>query len=286
MRERGQEQVPGQVSGHGSGAKPRVTRVSALNAVVCLVGVAVACVTGSALADDGGTILKKAPPQAGVQSMSYLDRMWNFDSQSAGDVPNGFTAGSIGDEAGPQWLIEANPTALTAPNRLVQGQPCRTPECLRVLLAQEPIYEWPDLAVRFQTAGEGSQAKAGIIFAAKDKRNFYAVLVDVTAKAIDVLRIHDGQSQVIVHEPIKKSKPGPWHLLRVQHNTILSKDFMEIAYDTTMVVSAWDDGIGAGLIGLVTAGDTPIAFDNFRAIQLITQRPMSPPAAYSTPVQR
>jgi hypothetical protein len=94
-----------------------------------------------------------------------------------------------------------------------------------------------------------------------------------------VVHVVDGQLTVIGREPVKRRKTD-WHLLRVQHNTILSKDFLEISFDGQIAFTHWDKKLGAGQIGLVTRGDAAIWFDNFDAVQLFSQRPLSPPAAY------
>jgi hypothetical protein len=103
--------------------------------------------------------------------------------------------------------------------------------------------------------------------------------VDLATEVLEVVRVVDGQVTVMGREPLKRRKTD-WHVLRVQHNTILSKDFLEIAFDGQIAFTHWDKKLGAGQIGLVTRGDATIWFDNFDAVQLFSQRPLSPPAAY------
>jgi hypothetical protein len=115
--------------------------------------------------------------------------------------------------------------------------------------------------------------------ATKDARTFYAAVVDLAAGTLDVMRVMDGKMTSIGREAVKL-KPVPWHTLRLQHNTILSKDFLEISFDGHIVYTRSDEKLGAGQIGLVTRGDAPVWFDNFDAVQLFSQRLLSPPAAY------
>ena len=117
------------------------------------------------------------------------------------------------------------------------------------------------------------------MFGARDQRNFYAALVDPASEMLEVIRVVDGQISILGREPAKREK-GAWHRLRVQHNTILSKDFLEIAFDGRIVFTLWRQALGAGQIGLATRGEAPLAFDHLAAIQLYSQRPLSPPAAY------
>lgn len=218
------------------------------------------------------------------QTTHDLRHLWNFDAEKPGQTPAGFSAGTIGSGLRGVWRVEADPQAPTAPNMLVQTMPCSSAansECLQVLFAEGITYEYPDLAVRFRIASEGLRGGGGIVFGARDARNCYAAIVELATDTLEVVRVVDGQVTVLGHEPVKRGKTA-WHLLRVQHNTILSKDFMEISFDGHIVFSSWYKykELGAGQIGLVTRGEAVVGFDNFHAIQLFSQRPLSPPAAY------
>ena len=46
-------------------------------------------------------------------------------------------------------------------------------------------------------------------------------------------------------------KPVDWHSLRVQRNTIISKDFIEVFVDGALVLSVEDQALGLGQVGLV-----------------------------------
>ncbi|MFM8551225.1 MAG: hypothetical protein ACKOCD_02770 [Nitrospiraceae bacterium] len=207
--------------------------------------------------------------------------LWNFDGEKPGEAPGGFSAGTMGEGPPGKWSVEPDAQAPTAPHRLTQGQLNSNADSLQILLADGIIYDYVDLSVRLRLAGDGSQAAGGggVIFRAKDARNFYAVIADVAANSLDVIRVMDGQVSVLTHEPIKP-KSGPWHLLRVLHNTILSKDLIEVAFDGKIVYSIWDKDQFGGQIGLVTRGASAVGFDNFHAIQLYSQKPLSKPAAY------
>jgi hypothetical protein len=224
----------------------------------------------------GGEVLADTGPH------DLLSNLWNFDTQKPGETPTGFSAGMVGDGQQGQWRIEADPQAPTAPNRLVQATPCpntATAGCLQVLLAEGVTYEFPDLMVRLRMTSDGQHGAGGIVFGAKDVRNFYAAVVDLITDTLELLRVAEGQITVLGHEAVKR-KQSVWHLLRVQHNTNLSKDYIEINFDGHLVFSTRDKTLGAGKIGLLTRGDANVGFDSFHAIQLYSQRLLSPPAAY------
>jgi hypothetical protein len=75
-------------------------------------------------------------------------------------------------------------------------------------------------------------------------------------------------------------KPVEWHSLRLQRNTIISKDFIEVFVDGVLVLSIEDQALGLGQIGLVVLGTSTVLFDSFHAVPLFSHRPLSAPPAY------
>ena len=205
--------------------------------------------------------------------------VWNFDSERPGGPPSAFVVTVLGSGSPGHWTIEADAHAPSPPNRLIQEAPCSTPECFQVLLAEGVRYEYPDAAVRLRAITAGMQSAGGIVFGARNPLTFLAAIVDFGSDTLEVIGVVDGQVTVLGREPVKRRKTD-WHTLRVQHNTILSKEFLEISFDGEIVFSRWEKAIGSGQVGLVTHGPGPMAFDNFHVVQLYSQRPLSPPAAY------
>lgn len=250
----------------------------------CLLGIGFGWVIAGALI----ALLASEGPARAEQASTDLRHFWRFDTDKPGESPVGFTAGTVVAGANSKsqagtWKVEADPQTPTPPNRLTQEASCSAAGadaiCFQLLLANDLTYEYPDLTVRLKTASEGARGRAGLVFGAKDTRNFYAAIVDLAAETMEVIRVVDGQVSLIGRAPAKR-KQALWHMLRVQHNTILSKDFLEISFDGKLAFTHSDKRLGIGQIGLVTRGDAPIWFDNFDAVQLFSQRPLSPPAAY------
>jgi hypothetical protein len=118
-----------------------------------------------------------------------------------------------------------------------------------------------------------------VVFGLKDPSNYYATVVDLSRKAIEVMRVIDGKESVL-GRAVLKVKPVEWHTLRVQRNTIISKDFVETFFDGSLALSVEDQALGAGQVGLLVRGETSAHFDNFNAAPLYSSRPLSAPAAY------
>ncbi|MBX3237491.1 MAG: hypothetical protein KF814_15180 [Nitrospiraceae bacterium] len=209
------------------------------------------------------------------QANPGLFNAWTFDKDQAGGIPKGFAVALVGPESAGSWKVEAQATAPSSPNALAGTSGCGS--CVEILTAQGLQYEYPDLAVRIHV-GSG-QGRVGVVFGMKDTKNFYSTLVDLTQKTMEVIRVVEGKETVLGQAPIKM-KPVEWHALRVQRNTIISKDFIECFFDGQLALSVEDQTLGVGQVGLVMRGETGVQFDNFNAAPLYSSRPVSPPAAY------
>lgn len=204
-----------------------------------------------------------------------LFNFWDFDKQSPDTVPQGFVATTYGEGPPGTWKIRAEATAPSSPNIVSAESNCGM--CSQLLVAEGLGYEYPDLAVRLrQGKGTGS---VGVVFGHQDPMNFYAAIVDLPAKKLRVVRVVKGEESVL-GEATLKAKPVEWHMLRVQRNTIISKDFIETFFDGQITLSVEDQTLGLGQVGLLVRGDVAVQFDSFHAAPLYSQRPLSPPAAY------
>ncbi len=211
------------------------------------------------------------------QANPNLFNAWSFDKDQVGEVPKGFAVQTVGAQSGGTWKIETQANAPSLPNVLGGASTCAT--CVELLIAQGLQYEYPDLTVRIREGSGSSQGRMGVVFSMRDHKNFYATVVDLTSKTLEVIRVVDGKEAVLGQAPIKK-KPVDWHTLRVQRNTIISKDFIETFFDGQLTLSVEDQTLGVGQVGLLVRGETSVQFDNFNAAPLYSHRPVSPPAAY------
>jgi hypothetical protein len=250
--------------------------MSRLLVLVIVLGIGWFATDPSAVAQTGGRALP--PDSNALQSLRGNFSVWNFDGEEAGMPPKGFSAATLGNAPTGAWRIETDSQAVSQPHLLRQVARCPEADCFQVLLAEGTKLEYPDFSVRLRASPESS-GSAGVIINARGSRDFYAVLVDLKSRSLEVLRVVEGKATVLGRGQIKP-RQDRWHLLRVQRNTILSKEFIETAFDNKLVVSVEDKALGAGQIGLVTRGQGVFEFDNAGAMPLYSQKPHSPPAAY------
>lgn len=211
------------------------------------------------------------------QTNPDLFRAWTFDKDQVGEVPKGFTVLAAGQQPGGVWKIETQATAPSSPNVLSGVSHCAA--CIELLIAQGFQYEYPELVIRIHEGAGAPTGQVGVVFGMRDHKNFYATVVDLSQKTIEIVRVSDGNESVVGRAALKV-KPVEWHTLRVQRNTIISKDFVETVFDGNLALSVEDQAFGVGQVGLLIRGETSAHFDNFNAAPLYSSRPLSAPAAY------
>jgi hypothetical protein len=209
-------------------------------------------------------------------------RTWNFDQDVVGSVPSGFTAGPTRESAFDTWRIEADSTAPVTQQMVTQTVPCSERGCFRILLADTHIFDLPDIVVHFRQVSSAGQGEAGIVLAARDTGNFYAVAVNPGTGQLSLYRIQNGEV-TLLGTGQGKLKRGSWHVLRVQvvNSAHVDHPRLEIYLDGYEVqMPAVEHLPGGGQIGLITTEDMVAQFDRLQAIEMITSRPISKPAAY------
>ena len=213
------------------------------------------------------------------QALGGLFQRWTFDQQNPNEIPAGFMSLSLGEDPAPVWAIQVDAEAPSAPNSLRGESGCRSVSCYRLLVAEKLEYEYPDVSVRMRFPAEGHVGQGGIVIGLQNASNFYAGIVDVASRKLELVRVIDGRVTLLGQMDINP-KPVEWHTLRILRNTIISKDVIEAFFDGSLVLSLQDQSLGIGQVGLVVHGKSSLHFDSLHAIPLFSQRPLSAPAAY------
>ncbi len=213
------------------------------------------------------------------QAQGGLFNRWTFDQQKSGEVPAGFSMLGFGEGAAADWTIKEANDAPSASNVLGVKSSCQAVACYRLIVADGLQYEYPDVSVRMRFPIDAQAGGGGVVFGVQDGTSFYAAVVDLAAKTIEVIRVVDGKELSLGRRSITP-KAVPWHTLRIQRNTIISKDFIETYFDGQLVVAVQDQALATGQVGLLVRGQTALDFDSLHAIPLFSQRPFSAPAAY------
>ena len=213
------------------------------------------------------------------QAQGGLFNRWTFDQQKSGEAPAGFSMLGFGEGPAADWTIKADIDAPSASNILVANSSCLAVTCYRLMVANGFQYEYPDVSVRMRFPPDAATGVGGVVFGVKDATHFYAAVVDLATKTLEVSRVVDGEETRLGRSSIMP-KAVPWHTLRIQRNTSFTKDFIETFFDGQLVVTVEDQSLATGQVGLLVRGQTALDFDSLHAIPLFSQRPLSTPAAY------
>jgi hypothetical protein len=213
------------------------------------------------------------------QALGGLFHRWTFDEQTPEQGLSGFSQFLVGGDAAPMWTITSEQEAPSPPNILKAQSACLTSSCYQLLVADKLQYEYPDVTVRLRFPKDGRVGQGGIVIGLKDERHFYATIVDLAAKKLEVVRVL-GDQVTVLGETAVTPNPVDWHSLRMNRDTIISKDVIEVFFDGKLLLSVQDQALGLGQVGLIVRGKSPLDFDSLHAVPLFSQRPVSSPAAY------
>lgn len=265
-------------SKRGISVKPRcVGRVSLVLALAMIAGEWSVCIERSHAIQAESRTEKEANLKG--QAQGGLFNRWTFDQQQAGEAPAGFSTLGFGEGPAADWTVKADTDAPSASNILAVKSSCQAVSCYRVIVADGFQYEYPDLSVRMRFPVDAAVGVGGVVFGLKDATHFYAVVVDLAAKTLEVSRVVDGMETQLGRSAITP-KALPWHMLRIQRNTIISKDFIETFFDGQLAVTVEDQSLATGQVGLLVRGPIALDFDSVHAVPLFSNRPLSAPAAY------
>lgn len=230
---------------------------------------------GIGLADDQPQEL----PKPTLKTTPPLFQEWNFEAGSPEQVLQGFTIHTGDGTQEGSWMVEEDVSAPSRTHVMRQSLSCQGEECYHLLVANDLEGDYLDLSVRLKMMQESSPGFAGLAFSVQDARNFYAAVVHPPSKQVLVYAVEDGKPREIGKaEMILSDKE--WHSLRIERYTIVSKEVIEVFFDNHMLLSLYDQSFGPGKLGLVAMGNGAFSFDNLRAMELLTQRPLSRPSAY------
>lgn len=216
-----------------------------------------------------------------IQDHNML-RTWNFDQEMAGHAPSGFTSGPIRNKGFDTWRIQADSTAPAPPHVVSQMSPCLEKGCFRILLDDTYTFDQPDIVVHIRKVSPAGQGEAGIVLSASDMRNFHAVTVNTETGQVSLYHVRNGEA-ALLGTGQGNLKRGLWHVLRVQvvNSAHVDHPRLEIYLDGYEAkLPAVEPLQNGGRIGLITTGDMVAQFDRLHAMEMITSRPISTPAAY------
>ena len=179
---------------------------------------------------------------------------FGFDGDAAGALPSGWSCGVTG-RGSVQWVVEADATAPSLPNVLVQRGRGDFPWCVRGDASLADGY----VEVRFKPLTGREDRAGGVVWRWKDGDNYYVARANALENNVSLYYTQGGRRNTIayVDAPVAAQR---WHVLRVE----FVGERITVALDGKVYIERRDTHIGgAGGVGVWTKADSVTAFDDF-----------------------
>ena len=175
---------------------------------------------------------------------------WNFDSDQAGAIARDFT-----NESG-EWKVVADSTAPSQPNVLAQVAK-NSGSAFNTALLNGSNYRDLELAVKMKAIAGKEDQGGGLIWRAKDSKNYYLARFNPLEDNYRLYKVGKGKRILIKSAEVKHT--DGWHRLRV----FMKGDLIQCFYDDKMVLEVKDSTFqGPGKVGLWTKADAQSYFDD------------------------
>jgi hypothetical protein len=186
------------------------------------------------------------------------DRVWNFDRDAAGKLPEGFTSALTGQGTIGQWVVVKDATAPSQPNVLAQTSQDNTDYRFPIAIAEGTSYKDLALSVRFKAISGKVDQGAGLVFRLKDKDNYYVARANALEDNFRLYHVINGRRVQFAGANFKVSSQA-WHEIKVEARGNEFKCY----YDGQLKITAKDGTFrDAGRIGVWTKADSVIYFDD------------------------
>jgi hypothetical protein len=173
-------------------------------------------------------------------------RTWTFDDEATGKIAKGFT-----NEVG-EWTVVASDRGKALAQSAKNAN-----SVFNITLAGDTRAKDVDIAVRLKAiTGEYDQG-GGLVWRARDRKNYYLARYNPLEDNYRVYKVVDGKRTLLQNADIAPS-PG-WHTLRVT----MTGDHIECSYDGRKYLDVRDTTFpDAGQIGLWSKADAQSQFDD------------------------
>jgi hypothetical protein len=186
------------------------------------------------------------------------ERVWNFDRDTPGKPPAGFTFALTGQGTPGEWVITKDSSAPSPPNVLAQTSKDKTDYRFPLAIAEGTSYRDFTLSVKFKTISGTVDQGAGLVFRLKDKDDYYVVRANALEDNFRLYRVVNGRRIQFAGANLKVT-PQTWHEIKVQARGNEIKCY----YDGQLRITTKDDTFpNVGKIGLWTKADSAIYFDD------------------------
>jgi hypothetical protein len=176
-------------------------------------------------------------------------KTWDFEADAPGAIAKGF-ANEVG-----QWEV-----ARDGDNQVLHQKARNDDDTFNVALVRDTSYKDVDLSVKLRAVAGDLDRGGGVVWRAKDKKNYYIARYNPLEDNFRVYKVQDGKRTMF--KDAKTPGDEKWHTLRV---TMVGNK-ITCYLDGRKHLEAEDATFPeAGMIGLWSKADAQSYFDDFSA---------------------
>jgi hypothetical protein len=197
-------------------------------------------------------VLLAAAAAAALDEKKPKEKAWSFDAGKAGEAPDGFSV-----EVG-EWKVAADSTAPSRPNAIAQVAKSKGP-VFNVAILKDEAFKDLDLSVKLKSIDGDIDQGGGLVWRAKDAKNYYIARYNPLEENFRVYKVVDGKRSQLGTAEVKP--PPGWFEIRVE----MAGDSIRCFLDGKQHLEAKDGTFAeAGRIGLWTKADAQTHFDDLK----------------------
>ncbi len=184
-------------------------------------------------------------------------KLWNFDGDDAGKIPNGFSNQITGKGGPGKWEIVRDETAPSRPHILAQTSQDDFGYHFNMAVNEKETYDNFELIVKFKGVKGSEDQGGGPVWRYKDSNNYYIARANPLENNFRVYKVVNGK-RIQMGSVRLKIASNTWHTIKI----ITLKDNIQCYYDGSPYLDVNDNTFQKGKIGLWTKADAVTYFDD------------------------
>lgn len=193
-----------------------------------------------------------------------------FDKASVDETPEGWKNRRLGAGKLAKWQVIEDEGAPSGKNVLAIVEPANAAGTWNLCIDEDVDFPDDCISLAKIKAESGETAMGGgIVFNYKDKKNFYAVILDFKTNEVAMYKVQEGTPALLTGTDGKPAKAsvkiskGKWHTLQAER--MPTRILVRLDGETKPVLDARDSTFRGGKVGVIAPADAVTKFDSFSA---------------------
>lgn len=188
-------------------------------------------------------------------------KLWNFESDEIGKIPEGFSNQMTGKGGLGKWEVIKDDTAPSLPNVIAQTSQEYFGYHFNMTINENETYDDLELSVKFKGVKGKEDQGGGPVWRYQDHDNYYIARANPLENNFRVYKVVNG-NRIEMDSARVKVTSNEWHTIKI----IARKDQIQCFYNGQLYLEAKDDTFQKGKIGLWTKADAVTYFDDLEVM--------------------